>query len=307
MDIKSYKDHDLEELYKLWREVAKERPYAPEKDIEEFEETYLKTFTREDIKCLLAYDGSELIGACILDLRPKDANPYLNFLVPKEILESEISKELLKKSIKLCKGKGKSEVVLSPNIYPQEFIDFFKRQRFKKIEQYPSGLWMKKNLEDLSELKTTKGIDIFAVEDLEGPISARDLAEVQVNYANPNYDVKEIIDEFEKLDREQKEISYSIAKLEKTEEVVGYSRTVFIDLVRGDSIAKNVGLVVKKEQRRKGIGEALLVDSFHRAKKKGYDKMYISTHSEDLAQRLYRRVGFELEREQPNLCYEIDK
>ncbi len=32
--------------------------------------------------------------------------------------------------------------------------------------------------------------------------------------------------------------------------------------------------------------------------------MYISTHSENPAQRLYRRVGFELEKEHPNLTYE---
>jgi len=186
----------LKESYELWRKVAKERPNAVEKDIGQFEKSHLKTLTSEDVKCFFAYDGPELIGACILDLRPKDANPYLDFLVPKERLESELSNELLEKSIELCKEKGKSEVELSPNIYPHEFIDFFKEQGFKKREQYPSGLWMKKSLEDLSRVETSDGIDIFLVEDLEGPVSAKDLAEVQLDYANPNYELEDIIDEF---------------------------------------------------------------------------------------------------------------
>jgi len=310
MKIKRYDKENraaLAELYSLWREVAKERPNAIDKDIEQFEKVDLKTFTGKDVKCFLARDEGELMGACILDLRPKVANPYLNFLVQKERLESEISKELLKKSIKLCKEKGKSEVVLSPNIYPQEFIEFFKGQGFKKRDQYPSGLWMKKSLEDLSEVQTLEGIDIFEVMDLEGTISAKDLAEVQVDYANPNYEVEEIIDEFEKLDREQDEISYSIAKLEETGEVVGYSRTIFIDLVRGDNIAQNVGLVVKEEHRNKSIGGSLLLDSFHRAKERGNEKMYISTHSNNPAQKLYKRVGFEVEREFSNLSYQISE
>jgi len=63
--------------------------------------------------------------------------------------------------------------------------------------------------------------------------------------------------------------------------------------------------VVKKEHRNKGIGEALLRNSFHRAEERGYDKMYISTHSKNPAQRLYRRVGFEQEGEHPNLTYDI--
>jgi len=63
---------------------------------------------------------------------------------------------------------------------------------------------------------------------------------------------------------------------------------------------------VKEEHRNRGIGGALLRDSFQRAEEKGHDKMYISIHSENPAQRLYRRVGFELEREHPNLSYDIE-
>ena len=308
MEIKRYEQDELEELYKLWREVAKERPNAVEKDIEEFEKEHLKTSEGIDQQCFTLHEDSRMVGASILKLMPKEANSLLDFLVPKERLWDEKSKELLKKSIEYCEEKGESEITLSPNIYPQGVIDFFKKEGFERSEDYPSGLWMKKELRDLPDLKIPEDIDIFAVEDLRECVSARDLAEVHLDYTDDNdFELEDIIDEFEKFDKEQDDILYGIAKLEGSEEVVGFSRTVFVDLLRGESIAQNVGLVVKEEERKKGIGEALLVDSFHRAKEKGYEKMYISTHSKNPAQRLYRRVGFELEREHPNLCYEIEE
>ncbi len=307
MEIKRYEDHQLEELYQLWREVIKERPYMAEKDMEGFEATHLKTSKSIELRCFTLYDNSKLIGASIIMMRPKEAGTSLDFLVPEERLHREGSKELLERSIEYCKEKGRSEITLSPNIYPQGVIDFFKEQGFEKSEDCPSGLWMKKDLEDLSEQKTLEGIDIFAVEDLEGTVSARDLAKVHLDYSDQdNFELEDIIDIFEKRDKEIDNILYGIAKLEEGDEVVAFSRTVFLDLLRGDSIAQNIGLVVKKEHRNKGIGEALLQDSFHRAEERGYHKMYISTHSKNPAQRLYRRVGFELEKEHPVLTYEIE-
>lgn len=308
MKIKKYEDGNekaLEGLYELWREVAKERPNAYEKDMEQFEKEHLKTFTGEEVQCFMAFEGSDLVSASILELRPKDANPYLNFLVPEERLESEISEELIDRSIQLCREEGKSEVVLSPNIYQQEFIGFLKGHGFEERKEEPTGLWMKKTLEDLAEVQTPPGIDIFAVKELGKKISARELAEVQLDYANTNYNLEKIIEELKKIDREMDDILYGIAKLEDTNEVIGFSRNIFIDLLRGDSIAQNIGLIVKKEHREKGIGGTLLIDSFHRANKKGYDKMYISTHSNNPAQRLYKRAGFEVEREHPHLSYRI--
>ncbi len=309
MEIKKYENGDeetLEELYDLWREVSKERPNTVEKDMDEFEETYLKTSKSIDLQCFTVHEKSDLISASILQMRPGEAKPFLEFLVPKERLRSEGSKELLERSIEYCRKEGETEISLSANIYPQEVIDFFKEQGFEKSEDCPSGLWMRKDLEDLSEPKSPKGIDIFAVEDLEGPVSARDLAEVHLDYTDDDsFELEDIIDEFERFDGEREDILYGIARLEDSDEVVGFSRTVFVDLLRGDSIAQNVGLVVKEEHREKGIGGALLVDSFYRAKERGYEKMYISTHSKNPAQRLYREVGFELEREHPNLCYQI--
>ena len=307
MDIKSY-DDELEGLYQLWREVAKERANSAEKDITEFKKEYLKTPKNIDCQCFTIHKNSKIVGASILKLRENKEKSFLDFLVPKERLHTEGAKELLKKSIGYCKEQAVFKITLSPNIYPQEVIDFFKKKGFKKSDEYPFGLWMKRELRDLPDLEIPEGIDIFAVEDLEGPILAKDLAEVHLDYVDKeSFDLEDIIDQFKKMDEEKEDIFYCIAKQKETDEIVGFSRTVFVDLIRADNIAQNVGLVVKEDNRKKGIGNALLVDSFHRAKERGYKKMYISTHSKNPAQKLYRRVGFELKRKFPNLCYEIEE
>lgn len=81
---------------------------------------------------------------------------------------------------------------------------------------------------------------------------------------------------------------------------------MFLDMLSGGKRAHNGGLMVKEGYRNKGIGGALLVDSFHGVKERGYDEIYISTHSKNPAQRLYKSVGFELVSEHDNLYYEIE-
>ncbi|MFP4141787.1 MAG: N-acetyltransferase family protein [Thermoplasmata archaeon] len=302
MQVEEYKG-ELEELYRLWREVAKERENSLDKSKEEFKEENLNAPVGK-IKCFTAWKAKELVGASLLTMRPKDASPYMNLLVPENRLESNGSKRLLEKSIEFCRKNGESEVQLSPKLYPEGFLDFFKEQGFEKDEEYPSGLWMKKELVDLDDLQIPEGIEIFETTTLGGKISAEGLAEVQSDYANSNYDLEDISAEIEMVD-DDREILYSIARLEDSGEVVGFSRTMFLDLLSGNKIAQNSGLVVKKNQRNKGIGGALLIDSFHGTNEKGYDEMYISTHSNNPAKRLYKRLGFKLVREHPQLRYEI--
>ncbi|MEF8836104.1 MAG: hypothetical protein V5A76_08115, partial [Candidatus Thermoplasmatota archaeon] len=143
MEIKSYEDDELEELYQLWRNVARERPNALDMNIQEFENANLKSELGE-VHCFMAYEENELIGASILLMRPGDANSSLDFLVLEEDLRNETSKELLERSLEFCRDEVGSKVQLSPNIYSDGFVDFMKEQGFEKDEDYPSGLWMKK-------------------------------------------------------------------------------------------------------------------------------------------------------------------
>lgn len=284
--------------------MAKERANSIDKSREQFEKENLNVPVGE-IRCLTAYDGEELVGASMIMLRPKDASPFMNYLVPEKRLGSDLSVALLERSMELCEENGESDVQLSPKLYSEEFIDFFRAQGFEKHEEYPAGLWMRKELTDLEELEVPEGIDIVHAESLGDDISAEELAEVQWDEEGSDQDFEDVVAMFEQRDSDR-DILYSAARLDESGETVGTAMTMFVDMLSGEKVAHNGGLMVKEEHRNKGIGGALLVDSFHRTKEKGYEKMYISTHSKNPAQKLYRRKGFELVNEHPFMCCEID-
>ena len=304
MEIREYQG-EVEDLYQLWKEVAKERPAAIEKDVEQFEKEILQSGT-EDGKCFTAYEDNNLIGASIIQHKQREGTPYMDLLVPERNLNYEFSKKLLEKSIDYCKEEGKSKLELSPKIYSEKFVEFFREQGFEEDEKYPSGLWMRKELQGLSEIEMPDGIEIFSTDEFGDTVSAEDIAEIQRGEYPPGYEFEDIVALLKKMDRERDELLYTVAKSGEEGESVGYSRTMFVDLVRGESIAHSMGLAVKEGHRNKGIGKSLLQRTFEEVKERGYDTMYISTHSNNPAQRLYKRLGFEVVREHPNLCYIIN-
>ncbi|MFW5928638.1 MAG: GNAT family N-acetyltransferase, partial [Thermoplasmatota archaeon] len=283
----------------------KERQGAIEKDIERFEKENLQSGT-EDGKCFTASEDNNLIGASIIQHKQREGTPYMDFIVSERRLNSEFSKKLLEKTIDYCKEEGKSKLELSPKIYSERFLEFFREKGFEEDEKYPSGLWMRKELENISEIEIPEGIEMLSVDGFGDPVSAEDIAEIQRGEYPPGYDFEDIVALLKKMDRERDELLYTVAESKEDGEFVGYSRTMFVDLISGESIAHNMGLAVKEGYRNEGLGKALLQKSFKEVKKKGYDTMYISTHSNNPAQRLYKRVGFEVEREHPNLCYKIN-
>ncbi len=304
MPIQEYQG-ELGDLYLLWRKVAKKRPAAIEKDKEQFEKENLQS-KNEDVQCFTAYEDEDLIGATIINHREREGTPYMDFLVPEERLESEISEKLIENSIDYCREEGKSKLELSPKIYSKKFVNFFRNQGFKEDEKYPSGLWMRKELQNISDVDIPDGIEMFSADEFGDTVSAEDIAEIQKGEYPPGYEFEDIVVLLKKMDRERDELLYTVAKSKKEGESLGYSRTMFVDLVSGDSIAHSMGLAVKEGHRNKGIGKALLQQSFKEVREKGYDTMYISTHSNNPAQRLYKRLGFEVVREHPNLCYIIN-
>jgi len=304
MHIREY-EGELDELYQLWRKVAKERPSAIEKDKEQFEKENLQS-KNEDVQCFTAYEDDELIGASIIKPKQREGTPYLDFLLPESLFEDEASVKLLERLLDYCKENGKSKLELSPKIYSKKFVNFFRNHGFEEDEKYPSGLWMRKELQGLSEIEMPDGIEIFSTDEFGDTVSAEDIAEIQKGEYPPGYEFEDIVALLKKMDRERDELLYTVAKSGEEGESVGYSRTMFVDLVRGESIAHSMGLAVKEGHRNKGIGKSLLQRTFEEVKKRGYDTMYISTHSNNPAQRLYKRLGFEVVREHPNLCYIIN-
>ena len=135
MQVQQFKG-EMDELYQLWREVAKERPSAIEKDKEQFEKENLQSES-EDVKCFTAHEGDDLIGASIIKHKQREGTPYMEFLVPERRLNDEIFEELLERTLNYCKEEGKSKLELSPKVYSEKFVGFIRDYGFEEDEKYP--------------------------------------------------------------------------------------------------------------------------------------------------------------------------
>jgi len=57
----------------------------------------------------------------------------------------------------------------------------------------------------------------------------------------------------------------------------------------------NLGIMVAARHRGKGVGNALMLEAIRRAREKGFEKICLSTFSDNLAAiRLYKKHGFEI-------------
>ncbi len=64
-------------------------------------------------------------------------------------------------------------------------------------------------------------------------------------------------------------------------------------------------LGVHPDERRKGIATDLLKHTINRVKEQGGKEVYIDTHSENPAKKLYETLGFRVTEKLPNLRYEL--
>ena len=78
--------------------------------------------------------------------------------------------------------------------------------------------------------------------------------------------------------------------------VVGMAHLlVYHDLAHGQASGQLLGLVVREDHRRQGVGRALLQEVMRLAKARGVGEFHISTEQDNAtAQRLYRRAGAEV-------------
>jgi len=82
--------------------------------------------------------------------------------------------------------------------------------------------------------------------------------------------------------------------------VVGY-----ISLMEMGMDAKILSFAVKKEFRNRGIGSRLLDTAIERCKEKGKSKVFLEVRvSNEAAQRLYKKKGFEIVGTIPNYYYD---
>ncbi len=298
MSVREY-GGELSELFSLWLEVAKERPLASKKDKDEFRKNKLETEIGE-IQTFLAYEDEDLLGASIIYKR--EGTNVFDYLVSEEKLEHEFSLALLEKTIEFCSEEKIEKISLYPTLYSSGFRDFFKEKGFKKNEEYPEALWMRRELKDLPKPNDSNEVKVISVQDIEKAGVLEGLVDVNMDFTR--YDREKVVSELKKENREKDDILYGVAK--KDGEVAGFSRTTFRELLDGQVIAQNVGLIVKEDHRNQGVGTALLVESFHEVKDRGYEEVFISTHSKNPAKRLYKRLAFETIEKQPHLTMEIN-
>jgi ribosomal protein S18 acetylase RimI-like enzyme len=293
---------EIKELYELWLNISKDIPYTEKIDI--FKSSYIENIMAENI-CYLAWEEGKLKGSAVVHTYP-GWGAVLQMWVPHDKLGDEVSMQLLERSIGLCEEKKVPKISPKPLLGCPRYNEFFASQNFTKDEEYPEGLWMEKALEEVPNLDLPEGVDLTFTEDLGESGNIEELARLEIDIAQEQYDLKAQLDkniQALRAEMQEENVVYGIAKIDS--KIVGYSRTIFADLLSGGEIVKNRGLAVKEEYRKRGIGEALLVSSMTMVKDKGYDKMYISTHSKNPAQRLYKRLGFETIEIVPTLTYKL--
>ena len=295
----------INELYSLWLDVSKNIPYTEKLDVDSFKNAYLESALTENI-CYLAREEGTLKGAAMVHIYP-GWGAVLQLWVPHVELGNETSIKLLEKAIGLCREKPIPQISPKPLLGCSEYNAFFTSRGFIRNEEHPEALWMRKTLETIPNLKMPEGVAITFTEDLDESGDIEGLARLEVDIAREQHDLK--IDQEENIlalrnEMLEENVTYGIAKIGS--EVVGYSRTIFTDLLSGEKIVKNRGLAVNERFRKKGIGEALLISSMAMVKDTGYEEMYISTHSKNPARYLYTRVGFETIEIVPSLVYKVE-
>jgi ribosomal protein S18 acetylase RimI-like enzyme len=295
---------EIKELYDLWLYISKNIPFTEKMDMATFESVYMNSALTENI-CYLAREEEKLKGSAIIHIYP-EWGAVLQMWVPYDELGDEASVRLLEKTIGSCKKKKVPKISPKPLLGCPRYNEFFAGHNFTKDEEYPEGLWMEKTLNMIPKFIMPEGVNITFIEDLDENGDIEELARLELDIAQEQHNLKVKLNEkIQALRTEMQEenVVYGIAKINS--KIVGYSRTIFADLLSGEKIVKNRGLAVNENYRNKRIGEALLVSSMAMVKDKGYDKMFISTHSKNPAQHLYKRVGFEIIEIVPSLTYKL--
>jgi ribosomal protein S18 acetylase RimI-like enzyme len=96
----------------------------------------------------------------------------------------------------------------------------------------------------------------------------------------------------------QSETDYVVAAYEE-EKMIGWLHAVIMQRVTAGRFVEIVGLVVSMEDRREGIGRALVENAVKWCTSNGFTRIRVrtQTHRED-AHNFYRDLGFELNKEQ---------
>lgn len=293
IEIKRYRDSP-NKLFPLWQKVTKEWLWQKDLYEKQFVTAYFKNPLTKEIYCLVAEYKNEFIGTLIIQIISIRNSGYIHLFVLPRFQNKGIENAILIKALSDLKGHQiAKKLTYIPIPFGPKYSTIFKKIGFIANPDYPKGLLMKIRLNKPPKTPKCDGYSIIRVEKIKRFPMLEQLANLDIAYAEEggiNAKTSEIIEEHKHFDKITKRYCYSIAIRKNM--VLGYTRNDITKNVRGDLQLRNSGLIVKGDERNRGIGGVLLMDGLCWGYKNGIAEAYISTHSKNLARFLYRNVGY---------------
>ncbi len=278
-----------ETLYSIWKNTKGK--YSPKMSEREFIHYYFGG-SRGVSKPFLVDKGEEISGAVML-------LSYKDFCLLYDWIE-EREPEVFEKVVNTLQSSSQIEGVisLSPSFGRQEYFEDWKNVGFSIDERAPYHILMRKEILEEKEVEKRR----IGVEKLSSPENEKmeELADI-IAEISPRFSKADMI---EGLKRElEKDMSYYLAM--KDGKTVGYSGIEVRELFTGKTMYWIKEFGVHPEERRKGIATELLKSTISIVKEQGGKEVYIDTHSENPAKKLYEKLGFQVIEKMPNLKYEL--
>lgn len=281
------------QLYPLWSRLNRKGLYSDDKNRDEFLHRYFQNPSVES-RCYLGEEDENNPGAVLLEIYGWGIYLY-DWIEKRETYVFEEFFDHLLDSV-----DENNTIILAPCFGRSEDVDDWKGVGFKKLEEAPNNLLMKRGLsldEDFEDIDVE--IDILADPAEKEMIErlASLFTKISSRWDDQKAMEKNIIWEIEG------KMTYSLAV--KGGRPIGYCGMEKRELISGDEMNWIKELGVHPEERGKGIATNLILHAMMRSRKEGREEIYIDTHSENPAVDLYKGLGFQVIEKVPNLVYGV--
>ncbi len=278
-----------ETLYSIWKKTRGK--YSPKMSEKEFIHYYFgdpSSISRP----FLVEKGEEILGAVMLC-------SYENFCLLYDWIE-ERELEVFDEVMNALQSLNQLENVisLSPSFGRQEYFEDWKNVGFAIDERAPYHILMRKEILEKKEVEKRR----IGIEKLSSPENEKmeELADI-IAEISPRFSKADMIE----ILNWELEGDMSYYKALKDGKTVGYSGIDVRELSIGKTVYWIKELGVHPKERRKGIATYLFKHTLIRIKEEGGKEVYIDTHSENPAKKLYEKLGFQVTEKLPNLKYEL--
>ncbi|MFO7792756.1 MAG: GNAT family N-acetyltransferase [Candidatus Saliniplasma sp.] len=276
-------------LYTIWKRT--EGKYSPMMSKGKFIPYYFED-PRDISRPFLIEQGEEKLGAVML-------SSYEDFCLLHDWVEDR-EPEVFEKVVNALQSSRKIKGLISlfPYFGREDYFEDWEREGFSADERALYHILMRKEILDENEIEKRR----IEIEKLSTPENDKieNLADI-IAEISPRFSKAEMIKGL-KWELEG-DMSYYLAL--KDGKIVGYSGIELRELSTDKTMYWIKELGVHPDERRKGIATELLKNTIYIVKEKGAKEVYIDTHSENPAKKLYEKLGFQGIEKLPNLKYEM--